>query len=116
MPKIGYVLVVCSLPLQAFTALYLQATPWLFQRLLHYNCALLGMQAKQGQGDAEQHLHNSKSGHAEPMTGQAAADHQAEGDALAQMASPAAEAVTPAPMLVDSQEPLTGLSSGMTVG
>ena len=74
------------------------------------------MQAKQGQGLAEQQLGGPASEHAGPMTGEAAADPQAEGDAVAQMASPAAVAATPAPMLVDSQEPLTGLSSGMTVG
>ena len=94
----------------------LASHPWSAQRLLDYISALFGMQAKQGQGDAEQHLDYSKYGHAGPSTGQAAANPQAEGDASAQVASPAAVAATPAPMLVDSQEPLTGLSSGMVVG
>ena len=74
------------------------------------------MQAKQGQGLAEQQLEDPKSEQAGPSNGEVAADPQAEGDALAQVASLAAVTATPAPMLVDSQEPLTGLSSGTTVG
>lgn len=73
------------------------------------------MQAKHGQGLAEQQLEGLESEHAGPSNGEAAPDPRAEGEALAQMASPATVAATPAPMLVGSQEALTGLSSGMTV-